>query len=200
MTRLSSRASAKDRDTKEFCMRTMVAGVLLVWLVSVGVCAPLTETQYATLATDIQSGPNAATLAPFVTARDDQSIALFYNQASAPVVTLWRPNIRPQELHNVVVWTDFVALTAIKQGTYTAMMTGATTIDATNSGIRGAFQAVFGAGSASLTAMTAVAQQPATRLEALFSTASGGANISTVFGELLTHRGVAHALRGVPLQ
>jgi hypothetical protein len=145
----------------------------------------MTPAQLATLKADIKA---AADLAAPLAAAQAQSIADAYNATASPAVLLWRPDIGVDELRGAVVWSDFVALTTVRQQAYLALTQGVT-IDATKASVRGAFAAIFGAGSASLTALTALAQRPATRLEALFTVAV----VSSMYGQRLTPQDVAAA-------
>lgn len=123
-----------------------------------------------------------------VAAGNHGKIAGYFNTVPASPVMVWRPGISISELNTAVVWADYKALTVASQNTYMAMISSAS-IDATSPSVRAGFQAVFGAG-ATLTNLTAIAQRPATRLEALF-TVSG---VSSVFSQKLTVDDVINAL------
>ncbi len=96
---------------------------------------------------------------------------------------------------DVITWSDFAALTALKQTTYVAMTQGGV-VNATLNATRAGFVAIFGAGSATTTALSALAaNHPATHFEALFSGAPvAGASVSTVFGQQVTPAEVQQAM------
>lgn len=134
----------------------------------------LTASQLSTLKTDIQG---RASLASSVAAADWPTVAAFYNAPASPAVNVWRADIATEEIAPQVVMSDFVALTAVKQNGL-LLLTQGPKIDATQANVRSAFASIFGAGSTTLTNLTALAQRPATRFEAMFLTAAGAANIS----------------------
>src|SRR5208337_409335 len=96
----------------------------------------LTTAQLATLKTDIQSGPNSATLAPFVTGSNWPAIVAFYNTPSTTPV--WIPNLPVTAILAATNWTAFAAKTSLQQITYLAM-TSQPTLDATNINYRNGF-------------------------------------------------------------
>lgn len=150
----------------------------------------LTSAQLTTLKNAINSDPNLA--APLA-AGDLGAITAYYNANGAS--NLWRPDIEVSELNNGIVWADFIGLTIAKQNGYFAMTQGGF-VNATASNIRSGFSSVFGAGSASLTNLTAIAQRVGTRLELLFATAAGAASVTAtnVYGYTLTTADVVLAL------
>lgn len=129
-----------------------------------------------------------AALAAARAAGDHGAIAAYYN-ASAGTGSIWKPAVTDVEMNSVIVWADFVALTAIRQNGYIAM-TQPKVVDATKATIRAGFTAVFGAGTTSLTNLTALAQRVPTRFEALYTTA----NVCPLFGYAATVADVAEAL------
>lgn len=118
-----------------------------------------------------------------------QKIADFYNQTASPQVDLWRSDIPVGDACNQVVMSDFIALTVAKQNGW-FVMTQSATIDATNTLVRTNFQTLFGAGTASLTNLTAAAKKPATYFEALFTTSG----VTAVYKQLLTAQDVYSAI------
>src|SRR5574337_2012440 len=127
----------------------------------------LTASQLATLKTDI-SGQSTLTAA--VAAKDWPTVAAFYAEASSPAVTIWRADVKPSEIVAAITYTELVALTSPKQFALQVLLQPGV-VDATSANVRAAFSAIFGT-SASLTALTALAERTATRLEALFTTRS----------------------------
>ena len=180
-------------------MRYIVLCVMLI-LLSVHSAVAFTDAQYTTIGTDINSIANAGVLASAIASRDDSTIADFYNQLASPTVTLWIPRVTRNALINAVVASEFVTLTVNQQNTWFVLMQ-ADIIDATQARVRTNFSTVFSTlGPTTLTNLTAAAQRSATRLEALFVTVAGSANVSSVYGQVLTARDVAHSLRGVPVK
>lgn len=147
----------------------------------------LTTSQLATLKTDI-SGQPALTAA--VAAKDWPTVAAFYAEPSSPTVTIWRADVRPAEIVAAITGSEFVALTALKQSLLSLLLMPGV-VDATSPNVRADFSAIFASGS-SLTALSALAQRTATRLEALFTTAQ----VSAVYGYTLTAADVQMAMGG----
>src|SRR5574337_1792037 len=137
----------------------------------------LTPAQLASLKTDISSQSSLTTA---VAAKDWPTVAAFYNAASSPAVTVWRADVHPSEIVAAITGTDFTALTQIKATLLQVLLTP-DAVDATSANVRADFSAIFPS-SATLTALTAVAQRTATRLEALFTTAQ----VSAAYGYTLT--------------
>lgn len=127
---------------------------------------------------------------------NDTSILPYYNALANPTVLIWRPDITVDEAKEVVVWADFSALTpngVARQNTYLALTQGGV-INATKQTVRDAFVSIFGGGSASLTALTNLAQVSGTNLEALLAGATvQGAKVTQVYGYELTSSDVAAA-------
>lgn len=137
-----------------------------------------TQAQLTTLKNDMLTNQAAN-----VTAGNHGGIAAYYNANGAGLI--WRPDIGVSELNTAVVWSDFAALTAIKQNTYFAMIAPGI-VDATSVNIRNGFTAVFGAGTPSVTNLTALAQRAPTRLEALYVTSGVTAkyNVKLLAGDI----------------
>lgn len=150
----------------------------------------LTTQQAATLKTDIQARAN---LNAFVAAADWPSVAIFYNGVASPTVQVWKPAVTINELNSAINWTSFVT-TGIGKQTAFLCMTQNKMIDATDSQVRGGIAQIFAGDSTSINALTAVSQRPATYFEALFSVASGAAQVSTFYGQNLQPLDVQHAM------
>ena len=150
----------------------------------------LTQAQKTSLKTDILSPANAAALSGFIAGEDWPSVAIFYNSVGAGL--LWRPNIQAYELTGVVVGSAFDVLPVAKQNGYLVLIHDGI-IDATQASIRAWFSDIFGAG-ATLTALTAKAQRPGTRVELLFSVPAGAANVSALFGIQISASDVQDAM------
>lgn len=150
----------------------------------------LTITQQQQLRTDITVTRSLTvyqgqTLLQWWNGGADGVLASFYNQIASPASPIWRPDLGVDELKDAIVWADYVALTpngSLKQAAYLALTQG-NVINATKQGIRDAFVSIFGNGSASLTAMTAIAMRNGTYLETLLASAAvQGAKVSEVYG------------------
>lgn len=118
---------------------------------------------------------------------DQGAIAAYYNGAST--TNVWLPAIPVSVLNTAIVWSAFIALSVQTQNAYFALTQGGT-VDATNANVRAGFSSIFGAGTQTLTNLTAIAQRLATRFENLFATT----NVTTVFGYTVTPADVAAAL------
>ena len=151
---------------------------------------PLTPAQRTTLKTDVTSAANAVALGAFITAEDWPSVATFYNQNS--VASVWRPNVSARELTGGIVGSAYDSLSVAKQNGYIAVTQGGV-IDTTQATIRAWFSDIFGAG-ATLTNLTAIAQRLGTRFEILFSSVAGTANVTTMFGQLVSGADIQDAM------
>lgn|SRR5487761_2152066 len=143
----------------------------------------MTPAQLATLKTDA-----TANFAALVAAKDWPAVAAAYNLPSSPAVTIWRADIRPVEVIDAITGSEFIVLTAQHQAMLSLLLLPGV-VDATSANVRADFSAIFSAGS-SLTALIAMAQRTATRLEALFTTSA----ISAVYGHTLTADDVQKAM------
>ena len=77
-------------------------------------------------------------------------IAQYYNDIASPQVDIWRPDLTVDMITNVIVMSDFIALSAGKQNAWFAM-SQASYIDATLSQVRSNFASIFGAATATTT-------------------------------------------------
>lgn len=145
----------------------------------------LNAAQLAALKTDVGT---QSTLTAAVAAKDWPTVAAFYNAPSSPAVTIWRADVQPSEIVAAITGTEFTGLTAIKQSLLSILLMPGV-VDATSANIRADFSAIFASGS-SLTALTAVAQRTATRIEALFT----ASQVSAVYGYTLTGTDIAAAM------
>lgn len=82
-------------------------------------------------------------------------------------VAIWRNDIAPDEIAANVVISEFNALTATAQNGL-LLLTQGSRIDASKASVRTGFSTIFGGGSATVTALTVLAQRSATRFEAFF--------------------------------
>lgn len=130
--------------------------------------AALTDAQYQTLANHIRANTDPAVVAARAV-RNDAAVADWYNGPGTCVV--WRTSVRPDEYREAIVWTAVDGLTAGKARIWdwiTASMT--LPIDATKTNIRQGIADAWGAGSATGTALTALAKRTSTRWENLWTT------------------------------
>ena len=136
----------------------------------------LTATQLAALKAAITGTPALAAFLP----NTPGALADYANAVPTTGATnVWRPSIPVDELKGVIDWSVYAGLSVALQNTYLAMTVGSA-VDATKASIRAGFGTVFGAG-ATLTALTVLAQRPATRFESLYAVN----NVTPVFGQLL---------------
>lgn len=123
----------------------------------------------AAIKTAIQADTTAS---GYVSGGNPGACADYLNEvpSTSPTV-IWMPAVPVAVLLTGVVWSAFIALAAGAQAAWQALTAGGT-VDATNANVRAGFVDIFGSGSQTVTNLTALAQRPASRLEALF-TASG---------------------------
>lgn len=110
--------------------------------------------------------------------RNDSVIAAFYNAASATIV--WRTNIKSKEVIAAITPSELKALIAQTQNLLIILLLPGE-VDASAANVRANFAAVFAAGT-SLTALTALAKRPASRVEALFAVGAGTTANPSVMG------------------
>lgn len=165
--------------------------LLLVWC-TLGQAQGLTPTQLQTLKTDIMN--RSAQFATELAAKDHPAIANWYNQATNPVVNLWRPDVLVKEMNPGIVWADFDLLADGKKSTYLAM-TQAQVIDTTSQNVRDGFSVIFGNGSTTASNLLGIVKRVGTNFEVLFSGAQvQGARVTTVYGRACTYIDVQQAL------
>lgn len=109
-----------------------------------------------------------ATALAFVNAANPGGCAEYLNAVPAAPTLIWRPDVPVAELLTGVVWSAFVALSTGAIAAWQALTSGGT-VDATSANVRAGFVTIFGSGSQTVTNLSAIAQRPASRLEALFS-------------------------------
>lgn len=151
----------------------------------------ITESQKTTLRNDItvthaNTVYQGSTLLQHWNGNNMEALAGYYNSVAAPQVDLWRPNILPSEIVPVLIMTEFIGLTAVKQNGLSLYMQ-APFIDATNVNVRNGFTAIFaGSAGVSVTNLTALAKRPATNYENLFTVVTSGVGISSAFGQVVS--------------
>lgn len=119
-----------------------------------------------------------ATALGYWTAGNPGECCAYLNAPSPTPVLIWRPDIPVAELLTGVVWSAFVSLTPQVQAAWAALTAGGT-VDSTNDNVRAGFVTVFGTGSQTVTNLAAIAQRPASRLEAIFTAAGVSAQYGT---------------------
>jgi hypothetical protein len=82
-------------------------------------------------------------------------------------VSVFRGVISSYEIINATDPAEWAALTAAEKQRY-QMLTGAGQVDVSNANVRGAFAAMFGAGTVTRTALVALASRPGSRAEELW--------------------------------
>lgn len=148
----------------------------------------MTPAQLATLKAAIAAD---ATANAFPNTSDGNfACAAYLNTVPGSPTQLWRPDVTPTEINSTIIYSAYVALTAIKQNGLLQLTQGAT-VNATAASVRQGFSDIFGAG-ATLTALTALAQRPGTRFEVIFSS-GGPPAVSSMFGQRVAYEDVQAA-------
>lgn len=104
--------------------------------------------------------------------RNDTELARLYNSPGSFVV--WRTSVPVDEYREAVTWTEVDSLTVGKSRIWewvTANMT--LPLDTSKPGIRQGLADCWGSGTATRTALLAVAKRAATKAERLFATGTG---------------------------
>jgi hypothetical protein len=119
----------------------------------------------------------------------DQLSAIF-----SPDFTVWRTDISSKEIISAIVGSEFVALTALKQGLLMLLLVPGT-INAASSNVQTDFSDIFSAGT-TLTALSTLAKRNATIVEKILSTGTGTIGSPAIMGfeGRLSHNDV-HAAR-----
>lgn len=119
-------------------------------------------------------------------------VAAFYNSVST--TDIWRPDLTPEEMTTIIVMSNFISLPAGNRDAWMAM-SKLSRIDATQALVRTNFVSIFGNGTATTNAATALAQRKATKFEALFTTSS----VSTKYGYIVTEDDIYQSTLNIPL-
>lgn len=117
-------------------------------------------------------------------------LADYYNSKASPQTDLWRPDVSVNDIVNLIDMSAYIAFTAVKQNGWMAMSQGGT-LDATLPLVRTNFTTIFGNGTASTVAITAIAKKPATNFEMLFTTN----NVSTKYKYVVSAEDIIQAIR-----
>ena len=149
----------------------------------------LTSAQLTTLKAGIAADPTAAAFPH--TSDGNFDCAKYLNTVANPVLSLWREDCTPAQLVAAANWANFALLTVEKQNVLFAMLL-ANPIDSTQASVRTGFGQVFS--GTDLTTLSAAAQRNSTKFEALYASASGTANVSTLYGYQVTGGDVQAAL------
>jgi hypothetical protein len=142
--------------------------------------APLTSAQMTALNQSILSSPD---MAAFVSVRDLVSIATAYNAPSSGGQTVWTTQASVQELLAVMNWTEYLALSQQNRDAL-QLVASIGSINAALPGVATAIGTIFASSPATLAAITAAMQRPATRAEALFLTAVAPSNVTALDHQL----------------
>ena len=152
----------------------------------------LTAAQIQTLKAGINGN---ATAAAFPNTNDGNfACDAFLNGTASPTLSVWKTNVSGASVVSTISAQVgvFSALTAVKQNQIIFMMQ-AQPIDASQSGIRQSFVDVFGSGSATVIALTAISQRSATYFESFFATGGPPATVAldalgnSLFGQLVDY-------------
>ena len=126
---------------------------------------PFTQAQ---LATELTTDPSSLGYAALIAAGSDQALADALNlaRAGAPFV-VHRNDIQARELMAAVVLAEYTALSQAPRDLWQALLTTAP-LDAGDTNTRTNVGTVFGAGTATRTALTALADRQGSRAEVLW--------------------------------
>lgn len=123
---------------------------------------------YAALASEINVDPAALGYAAPKAAHDGVTIAAIMDAVGVGAsFQVFRGVIPSYEIINSTVPAEWAALSAAEKQRYQTI-TGAGQVDTTNQNIRDAFLAMFAAGTATRTALIAMAKRQGSRAEVLF--------------------------------
>lgn len=135
----------------------------------------------AALAAELQNDPTTLGYAPSITAGNDQGLADMLNLVRG-TITVFRNDVKADEVIGATVVSDFTALTAGQQNYYLALVSQPV-IDVSNSNVRSNLASLFPAVSATRSNLATLAQRNGSRAEQLWG-------VGTIVGVL----DVAHAL------
>ena len=129
---------------------------------------------------------NGKTLKTWLGESNHTEVAAYYNTANT--TDIWKPDLTSEQLTNIIVMSDFIALSQGQRDAWVAM-SKLSAIDTTKSLVRTNFVSIFGNGTATTTSATALAQRKATRFEELFTTA----NVSSKYGYIVSNGDILEA-------
>lgn len=139
----------------------------------------------AQLATELNTDPLTLGYAALIAAGRDADLAAALNLARAGAgYQIYRGPIGAYEVINATVPAEWAALTADEKNRY-AVLTGAGDVDTSNANVRSAFAAMFANGTATRTALNAMAVRQGSRAEVLWG-----------IGTAITPTEISFALRG----
>jgi len=120
----------------------------------------------AALKAELLADPAGFGYAPMLAAGQDGTLADALN-AVRQTIDINRGVIPSYEIINATTPSDWTALSAAEKQRYQTL-TGAGQVDSGNANVRAAFQAMFAAGTATRTALTALLTRKGSRAEQLF--------------------------------
>jgi len=120
----------------------------------------------AALKAELLADPLGLGYAPLLAHGADSSLADLLN-AVRPSIDINRGVIPSYEIVNATTPTEWTALSTTEKQRYQTL-TGAGQVDSGNANVRAAFQAMFAAGTATRTALTALLTRKGSRAEQLF--------------------------------
>ncbi len=135
---------------------------------------------------------NGKTLKTWLGESNKAEVAAYYNTANT--VDIWKPDLTPELLTNIIVMSDFIALSQGQRDAWVAM-SKLSAIDTTKSLMRTNFVSIFGVGTATTVSATALAQRKATRFEELFTTS----NVSSKYGYIVTEDDIYQSTLNISL-
>ena len=151
---------------------------------------PLTTEQVATLRAAILADP---ALAAWRQERRDDMIADYYNQPASPAFSVWRNDVRVEEIGNAWVGTDIDGMSALNMQRLQLLLASSPSgvFDMTRADRRAGFEGPFGTtvNNASRVAMRAAWKRTLTRVERLFASGTGSdatPGVTTYYGTVTT--------------
>ena len=135
---------------------------------------------------------NGKTIKTWLGESNRAEVAAFYNSIST--TDIWRPDLTPEEMTSIINIANFIALPAGNRDAWMAM-SKLSRIDATQPLVRTNFVSIFGNGTETTTAATALAKRKATNFEELFTTSS----VTTKYGYIVTEDDIYQSTLNIPL-
>jgi hypothetical protein len=145
-----------------------------------GFAVNLTTAQMQTIKADIAANANTVLIQGVPTAigavphTSDAAAAVadWYNQSASPTFTVWRTSVSNADCVKCTTWVDFIALGQGQRDAWQFMLSSGR-LDASDPNVRAGVSAIFGVGTATTTALLAVAKRSATNAEKLMATGTG---------------------------
>lgn len=152
----------------------------------------MTPAQLAAIGVTIRANPLFFQNGTAVYASDDV-VSEYFNAPAEPEVLIWRKTVSGQDIVSAVSAEEVSALSGAKMNVWMGYLNAG--VDATQTNVRhGLRTVVFGESSQSWLALLALLRRPATRLEAMFSTAADEGRVTELDGARLNPGDIPTAL------